>query len=102
MTSLPDGVEFAPYQNGFVLHQIEPNIYEAKLANDINFRPSHQKALTVKMLRLGAKRVDLWRHKDGEEPYMLSIHADGKITRTAQKQGEISGDLSDLKHEVNG
>ena len=80
--------DFAPYGNGFVLHQIEPNVYEAKLATDIDFRPSHQKALTVKMLRLGAKRVDLWRHKAGEAPYKLSIHADGKITRSAQKPGD--------------
>lgn len=74
--------EFAPYDNGFILHQIDANVYEAKLASDIKMKPSHQRELVIKMVALGAKRVDLWRHKEGEEPYKISIHADGKITRT--------------------
>lgn len=70
--------EFAPYSNGFVLHQVAPNIYEAKLAKDINFKLSHQRELKKFMVdELGAEQVFLWRHKEGEEPYKIMITSNG-------------------------
>jgi hypothetical protein len=77
--------DFAPYDDGFVLHQVATNIYEAKLAKDIDFKPAHQRELKRQMIRLGAEQVFLWRHKAGEAPYKIVITRDGIHRESAQK-----------------
>jgi len=69
--------EFAPYNNGFILHQVEPNVYEAKLAKDLKFSPSHQRELRERMMELEAKKVFLWRHREGRDPYKMVITPTG-------------------------
>ena len=72
--------EFAPYENGFLLHQTEPGVYEAKLATEFDFKPSHQRDMVRQLLPLGFKKVVLRRHKKGEAPYRIVITADS-VTR---------------------
>jgi hypothetical protein len=72
--------EFAPYENGFLLHQTEPGVYEAKLATDFDFKPSHQRDMVRQLVPLGFKKVVLRRHKEGEKPYKIVITAEG-VTR---------------------
>jgi hypothetical protein len=77
--------EFAPYDDGFVLHQVEAGVYEAKLAKGLDFQPSHQRALAKELIRLKIKKVFLWRHKEGEAPYKLTITAEGVEPRETLK-----------------
>ncbi len=78
--------EFAPYENGFVLHQVEPNVYEAKLANSLDFDPSHQRELKQRLVdEIGAEKVFLKRHKPGKAPYRIVITKDGIHRETMEK-----------------
>lgn len=75
--------EFTGYSNGFLLHQVEPGVYEAKLAKDLDFKPSHQRDLIRQLLPLNFKKVFLWRYKEGEAPYKFEITADSVERKTA-------------------
>lgn len=71
---------FAGYESGFLLLQVAPHIFEAKLAKNLKMKPSHQRALVQKLIPLGVKKVFMWRHKPGKPPYKLVITED-KIYR---------------------
>lgn len=65
--------DHVPFDYSFALVQVEPGVFEAKIAKDFVMKGSHRRALEEKMLLLGAKEVFYWRFKEGEPPYKVRI-----------------------------
>ena len=65
--------EYAPFTDGFALVQVEPGIFEAKMAADLEFTADQHRDLAQKLAKLPAKEVFYWRHKPGRKPYKVRI-----------------------------
>lgn len=65
--------EYAPFENGFAVVQIEPGIFEAKIGNGTVLTPDQHRDLRQKMEAMGAQAVFYWRYKEGRVPYKVWI-----------------------------
>ena len=65
--------EYSSYSGGFAVVQVEPGIFEAKLAAGAVMTAEQRRDLRIQLEALGAQAVYYWRHKPGREPYKVWI-----------------------------
>lgn len=65
--------EYAPYSGGFAVVQVEPGVFEAKIAAGLVMTQEQRRDLRIQLEALGAQAVYYWRHKPGREPYKVWI-----------------------------
>lgn len=65
--------EYAPFRDAFAVVQVEPGIFEAKIAHGLTLTTEQRRSLRAQMLSVGAKAVFYWRYKQGRAPYKVWI-----------------------------
>jgi hypothetical protein len=76
--------EFAPFDDGFAVVQVEPGIFEAKIARGTVLTTEQHRDLREQMESMGAQAVFYWRFKEGRPPYKVWIAR----REIAQKSGD--------------
>ena len=65
--------EYAPFDDGFAVVQVEPGVFEAKIARGTMMTAEQRRDLRVKLEAMGAQAVFYWRFKEGRSPYKVWI-----------------------------
>lgn len=65
--------EYPPYSGGFAIVQVEPGIFEAKLAAGAVMTTEQRRDLRRQLEAIGAQAVFYWRYKEGRLPYKVWI-----------------------------
>jgi hypothetical protein len=65
--------EYAPFKDAFAVVQVEPGIFEAKIAHGLTLTIPQRRSLHQQMVAAGAKAVFYWRYKPGRAPYKVWI-----------------------------
>ena len=65
--------DYAPFDDGFAVVQVEPGVFEAKIARGTMMTTQQRRDLRVKLETMGAQAVFYWRFKEGRAPYKVWI-----------------------------
>lgn len=61
--------DYVPFDDGFAVVQVEPGVFEAKIARGTVLTPAQHRDLREQLEAMGAQAVFYWRCKEGRAPY---------------------------------
>lgn len=65
--------DYSPFDDGFAVVQVEPGIFEAKIARGTVLTQEQHRDLREQLQEMGAQAVFYWRFKENKNPYKVWI-----------------------------